>query len=336
MNGVSRIAVKADVLRIPKLIGAGFDVFEIYLRDEGWLRYLPPTDAEICAVHQLSLVRHEGAHVRANLCDPGPIGERSVQVLAETIAYAAQCHAPKVVIHPGYYDAFEVSRESALSVLAQRLDGLHHAGVTICVENIPRWSNSLFTREAAIALPADFELWRRLAPPGTGLVFDVEHFCLSTIVAELAADFSERFRSTRDSSELRSLEQAVDDAFLAHTSRDWDVLHQHVTCQAEAAVSALAPYLAHVHVCGSDFVNFGSRDDREGVGIYKGEHLPIMYLGLSADLAVEDRIHHDRWIAALRGYRPSHIVIEVTERPEFDVLKELKRSRDFLEQTLGR
>ena len=99
-------------------------------------------------------------------------------------------------------------------------------------------------------------------------------------------------------------------------------------------MAALAPALAHVHVCGSEFVNFGARDDREGVGVYQGEHLPLMYAGLSGDLAVQDRIPHARWITALGDHRPGHVVLEVSERPEFETTKELQRSRDVLEWML--
>lgn len=335
MNRGCRVAVKADVGRVPGLVEAGFDAFEVYVRDEAGFGELPPPGVDICAVHQPATVWHEGAYVPANLCDPGPLGERSAAVLEAAVAYAARCGATKVVVHPGYYDAFAVCREEAQRVLARRLDGLSHPSVTVCVENVTRWSNALFRREPALALLADFQLWLRLAPPRTSLVFDVEHFCLSTIVAELADDFTERFRLARDRSELESLERAVDAAFRARTSRDWAVLDAHVTRRVEEAVATLVPGLASIHVCGSDFVGFGVRDRRDGVGVYQGEHLPLGYQGLSGDRVVRDRIRHDRWVTALGGRRPPHIVLEVSERPEFDMVKELRRSRETLELVLG-
>lgn len=329
----SRIAVKGDVDRMPGLKAAGFDVFELYVRDETRLDTLPPAEATICAVHQPGTVAFEGRRVRANLCDPGPAGERATAVLDAVVAYAVRCGAPKVVVHPGYFDGRAERREDALDRLARRLTAVRNPTVTICVENITRWSNALFDREPAIARETDFLQWRDRAPVGTGLVFDVEHFLLSELMSVVADDFADRFGPRSDAADA-ALVDAVDAAFRARTAREWRTLEPAITARMEAIVALIAPGLAHMHVCGSDLASFGERDRREGVGVYKGEHLPVGYAGRSADIFVEDRIPHERWIAALGGHRPADVVLEISERPEFDALKELERSRQVLERAL--
>jgi sugar phosphate isomerase/epimerase len=332
--GAVTVAAKGDVSRLGSFEALGFSAAELYLRDEESLASFPETNIPICAVHQPGVVKLNGRQVGANLCDPGEAGQRSTEALAATVAYARRVGAPKVVIHPGYFDAFTTAREAALALLARRLRALWTPDVLVCIENIPLWSSSMHGNEASVARVGDFQLFLDLVDVPVGLVLDVEHFCLSTIVGEFHETFRERFGEAQGSPEaIERLQGEVDEAFHAYASAHQEEVVGILGKRLAECLDAIGDRLVHLHVCGTDYLNFGERNPR--FGVHAGEHLPPRYSGLSGGLWVQDRIDHHLWISRLAGTFTGDVVIEINCRPEFDCLRELAKARDFLEDAFG-
>lgn len=332
--GAVTVAAKGDVSWLGSLEAVGFHAVELYLRNEESLASFPETDMTICAVHQPNVVKLNGRQTRANLCDPGEVGEQSVEMLAATIAYARRVGSRKVILHPGYFDAFTTAKKAALSLLADRLRALWTPGILLCVENIPLWSSSMHSSEASLARLQDYRLLLDLVEIPVGLVMDVEHFCLSTIVGEFYEGFRERFEKAKGNPKaIERLQGEVDRAFHAYANTRREELDGILRKRLAECLNAIGDRLVHLHVCGTDYLNFGERDLR--VGVYEGEHLPLRYSGPSGGLWVQDRIDHHVWISRFVGTFTGDVVIEINCRPEFDFLKELAKGRDYLEKAFS-
>ncbi len=82
-----------------------------------------------------------------------------------------------------------------------------------------------------------------------------------------------------------------------------------------------------IHVCGSDYSNY--------VPYVKpvGEHIPIRFEGKLKNKNVKDKINHELWLSKLNN-KDTPIVLEIDNRPEYDHIKEILKSKYFLEERL--
>ena len=82
-----------------------------------------------------------------------------------------------------------------------------------------------------------------------------------------------------------------------------------------------------IHVCGSNYYNY--------VPYVKpvGEHIPIRFEGKLKNKNVKDKINHELWLSELNN-KDIPIVLEIDTRAEYDHIKELLKSKYFLEERL--
>jgi|CXWL01.1.fsa_nt_gi hypothetical protein len=316
-----QLLVKSGIKQFDLFENERFPCFEAYLGPNDRLEDLLKTKMKLKVIHMPHAVNQGGQSVAVNFCGDPEVRESSLRKLQEIVRFADAHDVPCVVIHAGFWDCRAQDKNQQINVLAQGLSSLDLGGVTVCVENVPRWVNLCFECEPIISDEKDWcylqSLW-----PQAGFACDVDHAALNAVFGEFYNSFQQKAPAVMTHDFRRSMEDEICQA----VDCDPSYFQKRVDGAIERMLQSTRP--AVIHALGSDFCNYRGFDRLP----LTGEALPMAYQGTVSGVQVEDRIRHEQWVSAL----PENVFItlELMLRLDYNYIDQIKKNWVYLEKLL--
>gem|GEM_PF-1505836 len=320
---------KTDHEGEPGIEEVGFEGFELYVKLDDDLG-IPPKTKNIFVIHQPKLVKAKGFYLPFDLADNSIEGHFSEKALERTVQYALRVGASRVVSHGGFVDRTVSDLEQGQEIVARRINRIHHPEVLILLENNPLWSTQMWINEPVLIDVKDFKNTLRQIEVPIGVCVDIEHLYRAAIFTSFYHKFDSEFRDLQDEEDYDELVSLIDGQFSDFVSHPPNRIDSIIKKFVDDFFRELKPFIRQIHVCGFDYLT-----DRTHVRgqVLPGAHLPLNYSGLSGGVEVCDRIDHKHYLRHLKGI-DADVVVEVNNRPDYDYLKELKKSLEYLKGVL--
>ncbi|HEY4515608.1 MAG TPA: TIM barrel protein [Candidatus Paceibacterota bacterium] len=317
-----KLVVKSGVQQLGWFKDKKFPYYEAYIRGDENLASLLQTEMKLISIHMPHTVDTESGKKIINFCDSGEVGEASFAKLEELLDFAWNHQVPYLVIHLGFYNSLREDRFTVLERTARRFQEYNDRGVTLCLENVPCWTNICFENEPVISDAEHFLYFKRYCP-SIGLTFDVDHLAITTVFQQFYAGFKTGYLASGDRKAFR---REMEWKMMQATRKDPDFFCDVVKKKIAAFLLQVQPDT--VHAVGSDFCQY---QDGEKLPLV-GEALPLGFKGTIDGHAVEDRLDHRQWVRSLKN--DPYITVELMMRKEYGYLEEIQKSRRLLESII--
>ncbi len=312
-----KFVVKAGVKQLHLFEHQPFSYYEAYLRGDETteeLEQLVTTDMKLVSIHMSSTVFYQNKTIPVDFCKDGIVGEASFEKLNQLIDFSDKNGVEFIVVHLGFYNCITEDRNEILDFVAKKLDKLSPKKVKLCIENVPNWGTLSFEHEPIISDEKHL-LYLKERCPAIGVVFDVDHLAINSVFNHFYPKFKKIYSSTNYA---QLMEQEIYEA----TNHNQSFFKRIVEQNIKSFLSKIKPDL--IHAVGSDFCNYKLIDKLPLIG----EALPLQFEGIIKNQFVKDRLDHRQWLSLVADDIP--IVIELCLREEYDYIKEIKKSADFL------
>jgi len=315
-----RFVFKGDPDIIPQLEEAGLGPFEVYIRDS---RDLARNFDNVIAIH-FHYKLDDGRKI--NLADEGELGDKSEEMLLRAVQSAKRNGIKKVVFHPPYVNLSKISKERAIAIMARRLERIHDPEVLLCIENVGLWITQAYTDEPIFVNPEDYFSIKKEVKIPLGLVFDVEHYCITSVMNLFYDKYKQPLLDVSNGVRLyQSVEQEFEKELEEYTNNN--ELHQHCHSFVENALEKLKEHINHFHICGSDFNKYFVNPIRSSL---LGEHLPIKFTGRTYGHEVKDQLDHSLWVKQLKDTELD-VVMEISPKEGHEFIELLRSGKNHLE-----
>lgn len=316
-----QLLVKSGIKQFDLFAKESFPYFEAYLGSDDRLEDLLKTKMGLKVIHMPHNVIHGKQNMTVNFCGIPEVRKASLQKLQEIVRFADTHQVPCVVVHAGFWDRRVQDKNQQMELLAQGLSSLDIGSIKICIENVPCWVNLCFDREPIISDERDYlhlqSLW-----PQAGFACDVDHAALNAVFGEFYMHFWDQAPEIISHDYRKRMEDEICQA----VNRDPLYFQEKVNGAIERLLRATRPSV--VHALGSDFHNYQRFDQLP----LTGEALPMDYAGTISGVQVQDRIHHEQWVAVL----PENVFItlELMLRLDYSYIEQIKRNWIYLSNLL--
>ena len=344
---------KGGICQLEELAKEGFKKCELYFTERDFEKKPKNNIIDIFSMHEWKgRIRIDGFCTWANIGDNWIPGDRSERLLRRQIQYAQSNDIIRFVFHPGFVNVFVCNREDALRTVVRRLKRIYNAirkknggtfEVKLCVENSEFRPDITAYHNERLVVNADqtvklLELARKEYLP-LSVVVDIEHLYVSALFTPLYNELREYYEpisclSTCTQAKQEANKKAEERLLEYSRSEDCEVQNQ-ISRFVTDYFKKLGPWIEAVHVCGSDYKNYGAKKDTTTAG----SHLPICYNGYSNGVKVKDRVDHGEYLRLLDKYvdKQTPLIIEVSGKPnQSDYLRCVNESRDKLHEILCR
>ncbi|HIH12168.1 TPA: hypothetical protein HA242_00420 [Candidatus Woesearchaeota archaeon] len=315
------ILVKSGVEQLPLFEKEDFPYFEAYLRgdeDKNDLNQLLRTKMKLISIHLPHSIQTSLGKRPIDFCDSGETGKASFLILEKILNFSQKNDVKYIVIHLGFYNYLTEDRYSVLMRTAQRFKALPSGKVTLCLENVPCWTNLCFENEPVISDAEHFSYFKKYCP-NIGLTFDTDHLAITAVFKHFYDGFKAGYLASEDRKAFR---EKMEKEIMQATRKAPDFFRKAVEQKIIAFLSQVQPDM--VHAVGSDFCQY-----QEGKKLpLAGEALPLGYKGMIKGFLVEDRLDHAVWLSRIP--KETWITIELMLRPEYNYIDQIQKSRKWI------
>ena len=138
---MKRIVVKSGVAQLPLFVRENYSYYEAYLRGDEKLADLLKTKMKLLSIHMPSQVDTANGKKQLDFCADNEIGEASLKKLSEIVDFAEENNVFYIVIHLGFFNSLQENRFRKLEKAAKKFNQFAARKVTLCLENVPCWTN---------------------------------------------------------------------------------------------------------------------------------------------------------------------------------------------------
>jgi len=320
---MKRIVVKSGVAQLPLFVRENYSYYEAYLRGDEKLADLLKTKMKLLSIHMPSQVDTANGKKQLDFCADNEIGEASLKKLSEIVDFAEENNVFYIVIHLGFFNSLQENRFRKLEKAAKKFNQFAARKVTLCLENVPCWTNICFENEPIISTEEHFLFFKKHCP-NIGSVFDVDHLAINTVFNHFYEDFGKKYPAVVNKELYRKeMEQVIEQKTNENKLFFQDLVHKKI----QQFLTAIQPDI--VHAVGSDFCHYRMMGSLPLVG----EALPLHYQGQIKGYPVEDKLDHSLWMSLL----PQKVLItlELMLRDDYDYLKMIKKDYEYVSSLIN-
>ncbi len=296
------IIAKGDREIISELQKKNFNGFELYIRNRSDFHL---TRRNILALHFPYAL--ENKKINLSIID-----EFSLNILTEAITCAIKNNIPKIIFHTPR--VLEEEKEKSIKTFLQNLEQHHNPKVLFCLENTPLWPH-LLPNLPLFWQPEDFIKIREQSNIPLGLTIDIEHFAITAVMKPL---LQQKLLSQKEL--LKLIKERSQEPQLEEESHNYIL-----TC-----IKKLKPFINHIHYCGTDIRQYYNEKQELPM---QGEHLPLKFKEIINNQLVQDRLNHVLIMKELKDLN-TNIVLEITAKEKNQQIKEIIRSRAYLDKLI--
>lgn len=321
-----KIVYKGDPEKIKEFLKQGINgPFELYIRNS--------KDFEVTLPNLISVhfpTRFDDGR-KINLSESGRLGDESERMLSLAVKCAKRNNTPLVVFHPPEINLLKETKQEAIRIMAERIKRVADPSVKICLENVCLWINRSYRSQPLFTRLEEFMPIKNILKDKVGLVFDIEHMCITSIMDLFHKKFSSYFKKAIEDKNFNedTLEERFEQElkqFLAEND-----ISEYVHNYLAKALLILKPNIGLIHTSGSDFNNYFFNPKTKLPLI--GEHLAIGFDGVSHGVKVRDRINHKVWIEIIKDIDIG-IVMEISPIQGYDLIDLIKQSEAIIKERL--
>lgn len=322
---------KGFIEQLPELRERGFKGTELQIKDEEDLKRNPRvSDIEIYTMHEFKGAFKLGNRTLwGNIGDNHIFGDLSEKLLKEHVGYARKHNIPRLVLHPGFVNAFTSDKDAALDTVARRLENIYDPNVELCIENSEfRPDFTAYSNERLVVDADNVEALFRKSNVPLKLVADIEHLYVTAITKQFYEELKPLYQGAYNGNIAKDeVDRQAEEKITAFTRDEPEKAGKVISEFVNDYFQRLNDQIDGIHVCGSDPLNY--RLPREKGKTLIGSHLPV---GVDREIEgdhVRDRVDHKGYDSAANENAP--IILEITSKGcPGDYVDWVAKSRDNL------
>ncbi len=315
-----------------------FDSYELYLKifDKKTIKKeieSLPNYINITSIHNPSYIRINNKFHKFDLTQKGIIEQESLKSLKNTITLAENINAKVIVIHGASYDYFSENKNKAIKRLAEKVKPLlTNKKLKITFETDAYWFNLAFSRHALLTHKEDFILLEKHLDQKASICPDIEHLQLSFYLTEFVNNLGgkEKFYKIFSENDYASFDNKV----IPFINQNYPQLKEKFHEFLKNFFETFNSQIEHLHINGSDCLNFKfNKNTPSGLPLI-GEHLPIGFEEKST--SISDKLNHQFLFSHLFNKLPKEkdilLVIEAWRNDINEFIISYRESKKILEK----